>query len=147
MTTTAKKGAYRWIALTVLVLAFSTSFFSRFIWAPVLSTAAGDLGMNMGQAGALMSAFYFGYLILQIPAGVIADKFRCKYFLAGAVAALGIMTFAMQYVTDYSAAYAVRFIGGFFGGAIMAFCAWKAARHKPKAKARTRRAQMAEEAA
>ena len=122
MTTTAKKGAYRWIALTVLVLAFSTSFFSRFIWAPVLSTAAGDLGMNMGQAGALMSAFYFGYLILQIPAGVIADKFRCKYFLAGAVAALGIMTFAMQYVTDYSAAYAVRFIGGFFGGAIMAFC-------------------------
>ena len=39
MTTTAKKGAYRWIALTVLVLAFSTSFFSRFIWAPEIGRA------------------------------------------------------------------------------------------------------------
>lgn len=126
MTTTVKKGAYRWIALGVLVLAFSASFFSRFIWSPLIATVvtSGDIaGMNFAQAGALMSAFYFGYLILQIPAGIIADKFRCKYWLAGSVAMVGVLTLLMNSVTTYSAAYAVRFIGGFFGGAIMAFCA------------------------
>ncbi|MBQ8537399.1 MAG: MFS transporter, partial [Clostridia bacterium] len=124
METTQKKGLYRWVVLAVLVLAFTTTFFSRFIWSPLLSTAAGDMNMNMAQAGSLMSAFYFGYLVLQIPAGIIADKVRTvRPWLAGFVLLVGVMTFLMQYATDYVSGYAIRFIGGFFGGMIMALCA------------------------
>ena len=119
-----KKGAYRWILLIVLVLSFTSTFFSRFVWGSLLSTAAGEMNMTMAQAGSLMSAFYFGYLFTQLPGGWMADRFRAKYLLAACVALVGIMTFAMSmpFVNSYAAGYAVRFIGGLFGGAIMAFC-------------------------
>ena len=117
-----KTGIYRWIVLAILVLSFTSTFLSRFIWSPVLATAAGELNFTMAQAGNLMSAFYFGYLFTQIPGGFLADKFRVKYLMFGCVALVGVMTFAMAYVDSYAMSYAVRFIGGLFGGAIMAFC-------------------------
>lgn len=117
-----KSGYYRWIVLGVLVLSFSSTFLSRFIWAPVIPAAAGDLGLNMAQAGNLMSAFYFGYLFTQIPAGFLADKFRVKYMMFACVALVAVATFCMGAVSSYSMAYVVRFAGGLIGGAIMAFC-------------------------
>lgn len=71
----------RWIVLGALVLSWTMTFFSRFVWSPVLSTAAGEIGMTMAEAGSLMSAFYFGYLFTQIPGGWLADKFKPKYWL------------------------------------------------------------------
>ena len=112
----------RWIVLGALVLSWTMTFFSRFVWSPVLSTAAGEIGMTMAEAGSLMSAFYFGYLFTQIPGGWLADKFKPKYWLVLFVALVGAMTFAMAYVKDYRTAYAIRFIGGFLGGPIMALC-------------------------
>lgn len=119
-----KKGAYRWALLVMLVLSFTATFFSRFVWASLLSTAAGEMNMTMAQAGSLMSAFYFGYLFTQIPGGWMADRFRAKYLLVGCVALVGVMTLmmSMPFVNNYTAGYAVRFIGGLFGGAVMAFC-------------------------
>lgn len=116
------KGLYRWIVLAILVLAFSSTFLSRFVWAPVIPAAAGELGLKMAQAGSLMSAFYFGYLFSQIPAGFLADRFRVKYMMFAAVALVAVATYAMSAVTTYQLAYAVRFTAGLIGGFIMAFC-------------------------
>lgn len=116
------QGVYRWIVLTILVLAFSSTFLSRFVWAPVIPNAASELDLMMSQAGRLMSAFYFGYLFTQIPAGFLADRFRVKYMMVGAVALVAIGTYGMSVVTSYAAAYAVRFITGVAAGFIMAFC-------------------------
>ncbi|MDL2317801.1 MFS transporter [Eubacteriales bacterium OttesenSCG-928-A19] len=117
-----KKGLYRWGVLAILVAAFTSTFFSRFVWSPLIGAASGEVGMSMADAGNLMSAFYFGYLFTQLPGGYLADRFKPKFFLFGLVAMVGVMTFAMSYIQSYAIAYAVRFIGGFFGGAIMAFC-------------------------
>lgn len=123
MENTQKKGIYRWIVLAVLVLAFTTSFFSRFIWAPLLATAAPEMNMNMGQAGSLMSTFYFGYLILQIPGGILADKTRAvKPWLAASCLLEAVFTFLMQYANNYTMASICRFGAGFSGGMIMAMC-------------------------
>ncbi len=117
-----KKGINRWIILLALVLTWTMTFFSRFVWSPVLSVASAEVGMTMAEAGTLMSAFYFGYLFTQIPGGWLADKYKPKYWLIAFLAAVGVMTFAMAYIQNYTVAYAVRFIGGFLGGPIMAFC-------------------------
>lgn len=117
-----KKGLYRWIVLAILVFSFTSTFLSRFIWAPVIGTASQELGFSMAQAGNLMSGFYFGYLFTQIPGGFLADKFRVKYMLFGCVALVAVMTLSMAYVDSYTIAYAVRFVGGLVSGAIMAFC-------------------------
>lgn len=119
---TTNKGIYRWIVLGILVLSFSSTFLSRFVWAPVIPVAAGELNLMMAQAGNLMSAFYFGYLFSQIPGGFLADRFRVKYMMFACVALVGVATYGMSMVDNYTMAYAVRFAGGFIGGFIMAFC-------------------------
>ncbi|MBQ2699576.1 MAG: MFS transporter [Clostridia bacterium] len=115
-----KNSAVRWIVLAALVLTWAMTFFSRFVWSPVLSTAATDIGMTMAEAGSLMSAFYFGYLFTQIPGGWMADKFKPKYWMIAFLALTAAGTFALSLVQDYTAAYAIRFITGFLGGPIFA---------------------------
>jgi len=117
-----EKKQYRWVILLLLVLTWTMTFFSRFVWSPVIRSAAGELGMSMSEAGSLMSAFYLGYLITQIPGGFIADKFRPKMFMICFTVLVGVLTYGMSFAADYSSAYAFRFIGGFCAGPVMAFC-------------------------
>ena len=122
METKEKNNIYRWLILAVLVLAFTSTFVSRFIWAPVLSAAAPDLGISMAEAGSLMAAFYIGYLVTQIPGGFLADKFRVKYLLFASVMGVAALTLAMAYAQDFSSGCVYRVCGGLFSGGIMAFC-------------------------
>ena len=117
-----KNSAYSWLVLIMITLCYTCTFFSRFVWSPVMSEAAGDIGMTMSQAGGLMSAFYFGYLILQIPAGIVADRIRVKYpmFICMLLIAGSTWLMSSDIVSSYTSAYVVRFMGGFFSGTIMA---------------------------
>ena len=117
-----KNSAYSWLVLIMITLCYTCTFFSRFVWSPVMSEAAGDIGMTMSQAGGLMSAFYFGYLILQIPAGIVADRIRVKYpmFICMVLIAGSTWLMSSDIVSSYTSAYVVRFMGGFFSGTIMA---------------------------
>ena len=117
-----KNSAYSWLVLIMITLCYTCTFFSRFVWSPVMSEAAGDIGMTMSQAGGLMSAFYFGYLILQIPAGIVADRIRVKYpmFICMVLIAGSTWLMSSDIVSSYTSAYVVRFLGGFFSGTIMA---------------------------
>ena len=121
-TKSSKNSAYSWLVLIMITLCYTCTFFSRFVWSPVMSEAAGDIGMTMSQAGGLMSAFYFGYLILQIPAGIVADRIRVKYpmFICMVLIAGSTWLMSSDIVSSYTSAYVVRFLGGFFSGTIMA---------------------------
>ena len=121
-TKSSKNSAYSWLVLIMITLCYTCTFFSRFVWSPVMSEAAGDIGMTMSQAGGLMSAFYFGYLILQIPAGIVADRIRVKYpmFICMVLIAGSTWLMSSDIVSSYTSAYVVRFLGGFFSGMIMA---------------------------
>lgn len=117
-----KKGINRWVVLAVLVLCFTLTFFNRFVWAPLMVSASQEIGMNMALAGGYMSAFYLGYLITQIPAGILADKFRVKIILFLAVVIGGVLTLSMYFVNSYESGYALRLLSGLIGGFIMACC-------------------------
>ncbi|MGB9846504.1 MAG: MFS transporter, partial [Desulfotomaculales bacterium] len=86
---------YRWIILILTVGCFLFTFITRFAWPPLIPVVVPVLGMGMAQAGAFMSAFYFGYIITQIPAGVLADRFGVRVILAASLVIEGIATFAM----------------------------------------------------
>ena len=117
-----KNSAYSWLVLIMITLCYTCTFFSRFVWSPVMSEAAGDIGMTMSQAGGLLCACYFGYLILQIPAGIVADRIRVKYpmFICMLLIAGSTWLMSSDIVSSYTSAYVVRFMGGFFSGTIMA---------------------------
>lgn len=121
MGTSEKKGN-PWLSLVAVALAFSFTFLSRYIWSPLMSDVSGEFGINATQAGLYMSAFFAGYLITQIPGGIMADRYQPKYILMVCTALGGVMTAAMSAITSYQMGLVIRVITGISSGCVMAQC-------------------------
>lgn len=124
MAATENKEAsqYRWVILILMVGCFLFTFITRFAWPPLIPVVVPVLGMKMTQAGAFMSAFYFGYIITQIPAGVLADRFGVRTILAISLIIEGIATFSMGYMTTFDMGFWLRVLTGLGAGAVFASC-------------------------
>lgn len=108
--------------LIVITLAFTFTFLSRYIWSPLMSEVSGEFGINATQAGLYMSAFFAGYLITQIPGGILADRYQPKYILMACTLLGGAATGAMACIGSYGAGLALRIITGISSGCVMAQC-------------------------
>jgi ACS family hexuronate transporter-like MFS transporter len=109
--------AFRWVVLALVVLTWITTFFIRLTWPPLIPVVVPILHMKMTQAGAFMSAFYIGYVITQIPGGLMADRFGARMTLAVTLVIGGISTIAMGSINDFTTGFILRVICGLaFGG-------------------------------
>ncbi|QDR82287.1 MFS transporter [Sporomusa termitida] len=113
---------YRWVVLALMFLCFLFTFVTRFAWPPLIPVIVPALGMKMTQAGAFMSAFYFGYVVTQIPAGVLADRFGVRLILAISLILEGVSTFGMGYMQGYDTGFWLRAVTGLGAGAVFAAC-------------------------
>lgn len=113
---------YRWVVLFLTVVCFIATFLVRFAWSPLIPLAAPDLGMNMSEAGAYMSAFFLGYVITQVPAGVLSDRFGVRLLLAGSLVVEGLATIALSWATSYEVGLALRVVTGLAAGVDYAAC-------------------------
>lgn len=121
----SEKGfsSYRWVILALVVICFCATFVTRFTWPPLISTVSPVLKLNMAQAGSYMSAFYIGYLVTQIPAGIIADKFGARVVLAVSLILEGISTSSLSLIGNYESGFILRIIAGLGAGAVYAAAA------------------------
>ena len=101
MNTGQSPQPYRWMIMGLCVTCFLFTFITRFTWPPLISVVAPSLGMNMAQAGAYMSAFYMGYVLTQIPAAILADKFEVRIILSTSLIIEGCSTAALSLINDY----------------------------------------------
>lgn len=108
--------------LIVITLAFTFTFLSRYIWSPLMSGVSEEFGINATQAGLYMSAFFAGYLITQIPGGILADKYQPKYILIACTLLGGAATGAMACIGNYGSGLALRIVTGISSGCVMAQC-------------------------
>ncbi len=115
-------NSYRWVILALMVASFLLTFISRMAWPPLIPVVAPVLHMTNVQAGALMTAFYFGYIITQIPAGVLTDRLGVKAILTISLVLEGIATFGMRYMNNYDTGFWLRVIVGLGAGAVMSAC-------------------------
>jgi MFS transporter, ACS family, hexuronate transporter len=122
-TALAEAQPYRWVILALTALTFLLTFVARFTWPPLIPVVVPLLGMKMSQAGAYMSAFYIGYVITQIPAGILADKFGVRMILASSLILEGLTTFGMGYIGSYEAGFGLRVATGLGAGAVFSACA------------------------
>ena len=114
---------YRWVILALTTLCFTLTFLVRFTWPPLIPIVVPVLNMKMSQAGAFMGAFYLGYVITQIPAGVLADRFGIRFILAFSLVVEGLSTFGMGYINSVDSGYALRVVTGLGAGAVYSGCA------------------------
>jgi sugar phosphate permease len=115
-------SSYRWVILFFAVLSFVLTFFCRFSWPPLIPVVVPVLHMSMSQAGAFMSAFYLGYLITQIPAGILADRFGVRAVLGFALVLGGAAQWAMGSITTFQIGFWLRIVIGLSAGAVMSCC-------------------------
>ena len=124
-----KTMPYRWVILALMALTFVITFFIRMTWPPLIPVVVPILHMKMSQAGAYMMAFYLGYVITQIPAGVLADRFGVRAILTCSLLFEGISTIGMGSIGTYDQGFILRVItglgaGAVFGAAIRALVEW-----------------------
>jgi sugar phosphate permease len=122
MSNDAAYSKYRWVILLLCALCFLFTFVTRFTWPPLISVVVPALGMSMSQAGAFMSAFYLGYVVTQIPAGMLADRFGVRLILAFSLIAEGLATMSLSLIHSYDVGFALRIMAGLGAGAVFASC-------------------------
>ena len=101
-------------------LAFLCSFLDRLSWPPIMPLAIKELSLTQAEAGGFMSAFFLGYLLTQIPGGILADRFGVRRVITGSLFFAGSFTLAFAWVPGYAAGMLLRFLAGLGSGAILA---------------------------
>jgi len=65
----------RHIILGILFLTWVVSYLDRMVMTVAIPYIAKDFSLSPVEVGAVMSAFFFGYALFQIPGGLLADRF------------------------------------------------------------------------
>lgn len=81
----------KWI-LAALFCAWLVSYIDRTAISLALVHIGQDLNLNATQLGLAISAFFVGYALMQIPGGLLADKFGSKRLIITAVIVWSVFT-------------------------------------------------------
>jgi ACS family hexuronate transporter-like MFS transporter len=112
----------KWLVLVLSVGCYLMGFIVRFTWPPMIAVAAPDLGIDMAHSGMYMSAFYIGYVLTHIPAGVLADRFGIRYLLCGAMLLEGLSSLGMAHIGSFAPGFWLRILAGLGAGTVYAAC-------------------------
>src|SRR5437016_13763883 len=106
------------IVWVLLILACAANFVIRIGFSALLPSIIDELQLSYTRAGLLASAFFYAYVLMQIPSGLLGDRFgRRRVLLIGLVGgalAAGLTGLAGSLVTLFLA----RALTGAFQGSL-----------------------------
>ncbi|WP_291757260.1 MFS transporter [Lysinibacillus sp. UBA5990] len=112
MTTNDVTKKSRNVILALLFLGWSLGNLDRYIMNYAVVSITGDLQLDASSTGIILSAFFLGYAIMQIPGGWLADKFGAKQILLMAVIMWSIFTGLTAIAWSLTAMIVIRFLFG-----------------------------------
>ncbi len=98
----------RWIVGTLMWLAIAINYIDRTVLSAAAPHLSKELSIPADQMGFILSAFFWSYALLQIPAGWFADRFGQKIGLGVAVGLWSIATSATGLATGFFSLFAMR---------------------------------------
>jgi len=121
-----------------LFLLYIIAFIDRTNVAAAALEMPRDLGFNAKVIGLGSGIFFFGYMLLQIPGALIAERLSVRRWIAAVMVAWGILTIAMSFVHTASQFYVVRFLvgvaeAGFFPAVVVYLTHWFRSSDRAKA--------------
>ncbi len=99
--------------LALTVLAIMNSAYSY-----VLGSIKDEMALSYTESGALMSAYFSGYTIGQIPWGLLADRFGSKRIMSVSVLGVSAATVLFGFGDDFLGLAAARFAAGILGAGV-----------------------------
>ena len=117
----------RWLAWGALALVFLLVNVHRLSTAVLSEELTADFGITAAELGTLHASFFVIYAFIQIPTGVLADRYGPRYVGAVGATVLSLGAIGLTASGSYLAASASRAVIGFGSGvifvSILRFCA------------------------
>jgi sugar phosphate permease len=110
-------GARRWAILGIAWLAFLMSFADRLAWGNVAADVGHSLGLPLVALGAFVTAFYVGYVLSNVLAGMASDWWGPRAMLTASLLCLGLATFVFGSIGSLTAGLALQAMMGLTAGA------------------------------
>lgn len=99
------KGGFKWklryTVLAIIWLGWLFSFLDRMVISVALPFIGKDLNISATMQGGILSAFFAGYALFQIPGGMLADKFGSRKVMSFAIAWWSVFTSLTGFVATY----------------------------------------------
>lgn len=107
-----KPSRVRFSIVTFTFISIVIAYMDRANLSVASVTIMKEYGWNTAQWGSILSAFFVGYLVLQIPAGWLADRIGGKRVLAAGVVWWSIFTAATPLAKNLGSMWIVRALMG-----------------------------------
>lgn len=101
------------LSWTLAALFFLYEFFLRTFVGSLASEIMPDLHLSVVTFGVIGSAYYLTYGIMQVPVGILADKFGVKYILTFATLICSFATLLFTFAAGFKVAFIARVLMGF----------------------------------
>ncbi len=111
---------YRWVILIVCWLAYTLIYVNRTAWSVVAVDASQSLGLSVADLGIFATAMSIGYVVTNIPGGILADLIGGRLAVGISLVATGILTFTFGTVTNVGLGIAIQIVIGLVSGADVA---------------------------
>ncbi|HEY4169576.1 MAG TPA: MFS transporter, partial [Reyranella sp.] len=110
----------RWVRiLGVAFVMYVLSFIDRTNIAMAIPAMRSELGLGAQAIGFATGMFFWGYIILQIPAGWLASVWSAKWVILGLMLFWSVVSFSTAFVKTENELIANRFILGLFEGGVL----------------------------
>jgi MFS family permease len=106
----------RWGALLLIMGCITINYVDRVNLSVAVPTLMEEFGLSASQMGVLMSAFFWSYVLVMIPAGILLVKFGPKLIMGISCFLWGLATMATALVSGYASFLLVRVLLGFAEG-------------------------------
>lgn len=112
----SQKKNFRWrvrySVLSILWVSWLFSFLDRMVVSVALPFIGADFQLDAAAQGIILSVFFGGYALFQIPGGMLADKFGPRRVMAFAIAWWSVFTSLTGMVASYPVLLVCRFVFG-----------------------------------
>jgi MFS transporter, ACS family, tartrate transporter len=140
MLPTVERSAMRKVYLRVLpfaVLTYLFCYLDRINVGFAALTMNKDLGLDPAMYGMAAGAFFWGYVLFEVPSNVILEKLGARLWIARIMITWGLISGATAFATGAYSFMAIRFLlgvaeAGLFPGFVLYFTYWFPDRHRAR---------------
>ncbi|HAV1568853.1 TPA: MFS transporter [Klebsiella michiganensis] len=108
---------YKHWVVFLLYIGWCISFIDRVALSLSAPSLTADLQLSSGELGLLLSSFYFGYWLMQLPGGWLADRFGAKVVVLAAIGFWSLFTLMTGLSWSLMSLLVIRLLFGLGEGA------------------------------
>jgi MFS family permease len=131
----------RWVRIIpVATVMYAVAFVNRTNISQAMPAMSRDLGMNSVQAGMVAGVFFWGYLLLQIPGGYLANHWSTKRFVSILLVVWGACAVGCGLVHNWRELWVLRLLlgvaeGGMYPATLVLLSHWFPQKERARANA------------